>query len=104
MYRAVEVSVHRACRERAIIAILSVGGGKQLSERLGRPLYIVSFQIVGFPGVRGQTTILRGKNHIHSSTTRNNHFPEKNLLAGSHSLFPRWGRGTVIRAGGNTTI
>ena len=42
MYRAGEVSVHRACCERAIIAIFSVGGGKQLSERMGRPLFSYS--------------------------------------------------------------
>ena len=86
MYRAGEVSVRRACCERAIVAIFSVGGGKQLSERMGRPLYIAKFHIIRFPGVRGQTTISVGKNQ----------------QAGSHSLFPRWGRGTAIRAGGNT--
>ena len=79
-----------------------MGGGKQLSEKAGRPIYIANFHIVRFPGVRGQTTI--SVYVVVFPTTRNNHFREKNLLSGSHSLFPRWGQGTAIRAGGNTII
>ena len=71
MYRAGEVSVHRACCERAIIAIVSMGGGKQLSEQMGIPLCIANFHIVRFPGVRGQTTISVGKNQICSSFSYN---------------------------------
>ena len=42
-------------------------------------------------------------------TTRNSHFPEKNLLAGSHRRFPLWvggvvGGGICCPSGGNTTI
>ena len=104
MYRAGEVSVHRACCERAVIAIYFCGRGinSSVSERAGRPPYKANFHIVRFQGVRTQIKLLSQWRKIHYvvvfPTTRNRHFPEKNILAGNHSRFPRWGGGDCYPA------
>ena len=96
--------MYRACCERAVIAIYFCGRGinSSVSERAGRPPYKANFHIVRFQGVRTQIKLLSQWRKIHYvvvfPTTRNRHFPEKNILAGNHSRFPRWWGGDCYPA------